>query len=120
LSKEMPKIRYWALYQDHVCGCAIRIARDGFALLPIPRVVVNVATASLDTSTGHLTPTMILAVSFLRDALGRLNIDACDPSDAMVNFDHRMKFKKTSGFEAVEPTSASEAWMRSQAPSKRR
>jgi hypothetical protein len=119
-TKDMPKGRYWELYQDHVCGCAIRVARDTFALLPVPRVVVNVATPALDRSTGHIQPTTILAVSFLREVLARLNIDACDPSDSMVNFDHRMKFKKTTGFDPVEAITTSDQFVRAQAPSKKR
>jgi hypothetical protein len=111
--KAMPPSKYWALYQDHVCSCAIRVARETFALLPIPRVVVNVSAPMLDTRTGHVEPTTILGVNFLRSTLQRLNLDTLDPSDSMQNFGHRMKFKKTAGFERVEPVRAADAWANS-------
>lgn len=33
--------------------------------------------------------------------LTRLNFEHLDPSDALQNFPHKMKFKKTSGFENI-------------------
>lgn len=32
--KPMPKSRFYEIYQDYVCGCALRVARELFALLP--------------------------------------------------------------------------------------
>lgn len=37
----------------------------------------------------------------LRETLDRVNLDLVDPPDTMVNFIHRMSFKKTNGFEGV-------------------
>lgn len=111
-TKAMSPAKYWALYQDHVCSCAIRIARETFALLPVSRVVVNVGTSATDTSTGHLTDVTYLAVHFTRPALERLNFAAIDPSDSMKHFDHRMQFKKTSGFTPVEPITLADQWVR--------
>ena len=110
-SKEMPPGRYWAMFQDHVCGAAIRLARETFAVLPISRVIVNIRRNQLNTVTGHDEPATILAVHFLRQALGRLNFDTIDPSDSMKNFSFRMKFKKTSGFEPVDPITTEEQWV---------
>ncbi|WP_197076535.1 DUF4236 domain-containing protein [Domibacillus indicus] len=39
--KEMPKTKYFDITQDYVCSCAIRIARDMFAILPFETVVVH-------------------------------------------------------------------------------
>jgi hypothetical protein len=41
-------------------------------------------------------------VKIYRETLSRLNLDAIDCSDAMQNFEHRMKFLKTAGFQPVE------------------
>jgi hypothetical protein len=84
--KPLPVSRYWEIYQDHVCGCAVRVARELMALVPVPRAVVNVAAPMLDTSTGNIVPTTILAVSFQRDGLDRVNFDAADPTDVLKNF----------------------------------
>lgn len=112
LTKSVPAGVYWALYQDYVCGCALRIAREVFALLPLPRVVVNVARTALDTSTGHMTGTDILAVSIPRETAATLRYETLDPSDSLTHFDHRMKFKKTSGFEPIEAMTADESFVR--------
>lgn len=110
-SKAFPAGKYWALYQDHVCSCALRLARETFGVLPVARVIVNVNMPRLDTSTGHLCTDTILAVGFVRDVVQRLNLADLDPSDSLKNFHHRMKFKKTAGFDAVEPMTFDEQWV---------
>jgi len=110
-SKELPPAKYWALYQDHVCSCAIRVARETFAVLEVERCIVNVKTPRINRATGHVEPDCILAVRFTRKGLSNLRLESIDPSDSMRNFDHRMKFKKATGFETVEPSSTDEAWV---------
>ena len=85
-----------------MCSCAIRIARDMFALLPLTIVVVHAVDNILNSETGHHEDATILSVVFERDTLNRLNFADIDPSDAMNNFRHNMKFLKTSGFKPVE------------------
>lgn len=65
----------------------------------------------INSSTGHKEVPTILAVHFTRDALTRLNFAAIDPSDALKNFPHRMKFKKTTGFDPVDDMTADEQWI---------
>ena len=101
--KKMPVGRGWDLYQDHVCSAAIRVARDTYGLLPLEMVFVEVENDLLDTSTGHLEPSVILSVAIPRTTLDRLNLSTIDPSDALDNFVHRMMFRKTKGFAPVEP-----------------
>ncbi len=110
-TKQMAAGKYWALHQDFVCSCALRAARETFATLPISRVIVNVRATRLDTSTGHHRATTLLAVHFARPDLARLDMDAIDPSDSMKNFPHRMKFKKSTGFEPVEDITVDEQWV---------
>ncbi len=110
-TKKLALGTYWGYYQDYVCGCALRVAREVYALLPLPRVVVNVCTPGIDSSTGHECVQTVLAVSIPRGTLMALNFDALDPSDAMRNFSPRMKFKKTTGFEPVDPIHADEAFV---------
>lgn len=101
--KALPKGRYNELYQDHVCSAVLRVARDIFAILPIEATVVTAKDTLLNTGTGHLEEQAILSVAIPRKTLEQLNLQCIDPSDSMDNFVHRMDFKKTKGFQSVEP-----------------
>ena len=105
-TSNMPKSQYWQLYQDYVCGIALRVARETFALVPTSLVVPTVMDNILNPSTGHLEDTPILSVAIPRATLDTLNVDSVDPSDAMSNFVHNMKFMKTKGFTQVERVDA--------------
>jgi hypothetical protein len=100
--KDMTKTRYYDLVQDYVCSCALRIARDITSLLPVEKVVVHAVDSFLNTSTGCNEDITILSAVFDRDTLKGLDFHLLDPSDALENFRHNMKFQKTSGFKAVE------------------
>jgi hypothetical protein len=110
-TKAMPAGRYWSLYQHHVCSCALRSANETFAVLPVSRVIVNIGTVRVNTATGHPEMATVLAVHFSRNVLQGLNLDNIDSFDAMKNFPHRMKLKKTAGFEAVTPMTSDEQWV---------
>jgi len=98
----MPKGRFFGIYQDYVCGCVLRVARELFALLPTGIVMVTAIGNLLNTQTGYLEEKPILSVAIPRETLEGLNIDGVDPSDLMSNFVHRVSFHKTKGFRAVE------------------
>ncbi|ADR37375.1 hypothetical protein Ocepr_1923 [Oceanithermus profundus DSM 14977] len=100
--KKMPKTKFYELYQDYVCGAVLRVSRESFALLPIQMVIVTAVSEILNSKTGYLENRPILSVAIPRKTLERLNFAALDPSDAMDNFLHRMKFQKTKGFLPVE------------------
>lgn len=100
--RNMTKTAYYQLEQDYVCSCAIRIARDLFALLPVSRVLIHATDEQLNTATGYPERVTILSVLIDRPTLLRLNLERIDCSDAMENFQHRMKFLKTRGFQPVE------------------
>lgn len=100
--KDMPKAKYWALYQDHVCSAALRVGRELFALLPIRVAFVHVAAAGVDSATGHHATVPILSTMFEREPFLKLNFDRIDPSDAVGKLTHRMSFKKTAGFSPIE------------------
>jgi Protein of unknown function (DUF4236) len=100
--KNLTKTAYYDIYQDYVCSCALRIARDMFALLPVSNVFVHAYEDQLNTATGHQEKVAILTVRYDKPTLERLNFANLDPSDALTNFEHQMKFKKTKGFEGVK------------------
>ena len=100
--KKMPKTRFYELYQDYVCGGVLRVAREVCALLPVDRVIVSAVGELLNSQTGYLDKRPILSVVVPRETLNKLNFALLDPSDAMSNFVHQMKFMKTKGFQPIE------------------
>lgn len=106
--KQMPKTGFYALYQDYVCSCVLRVARGLFALLPTEMVLVHAIGTLLNTKTGYMEEAPILSVAIARQTLEMLNLDMLDPSDSMSNFVHRMAFKTMKGFGAVERLSPSD------------
>jgi hypothetical protein len=107
-TKKMTKTKFYALYQDHLCSCVLRLARELFALLPVEMVIVDVVSDLLNSQTGYMEEKTILSVAIPQETLGRINLERVDPSDSLNNFVHRMKFRKTRGFQAVEAIDASE------------
>ncbi|WP_244226796.1 DUF4236 domain-containing protein [Paenibacillus protaetiae] len=100
--KPMTKTAYFDLYQDYVCSCVLRIARDMFAILPFEQVYIHAMDHQINSSTGHMEHVTILSVKIDRPTLNKLHFDAIDCSDSMQNFTHNMKFVKTTGFKPVE------------------
>jgi len=99
--KKMPVGQFYEIYQDYVCGCVLRTARELFAALPIDAVIVTAMGEVLNTSSGHVEVQPIVSAAIPRRTLVRLNFDALDPSDSLRNFTHRMDFRKTKGFLPV-------------------
>lgn len=100
--KKMPNGAFNELYQDYVCSCVLRVARELFSILPEEMVFVTAVDKLLNSKTGHTDISPILSVAVSRDTLKSLNIMSIDPSDSMSNFIHNMSFKKAKGFEIVE------------------
>lgn len=100
--KEMSKTAYYDIMQDYVCSCAIRLAREMFAALPVETVTVHAVDLMLDTTTGHDTEETILSVCFERNRFLDINFERIDPSDFIGTFTHNMRFAKTTGFKPVE------------------
>ncbi|MEH7308234.1 DUF4236 domain-containing protein [Neobacillus drentensis] len=100
--KNMPISKYYDIQQDYVCSCTLRIARDMFALLPLDIIIIHALDSQLNTSTGYHEDIVVLSVKIDRSTLNRLNFDTIDCSDSMVNFEHKMNFRKTKGFAPVE------------------
>lgn len=100
--KELTKTAYYDLEQDYVCSCAVRLAREIFAILPVGGVIVHAVDTVLDTATGNDTETTILSVLFEREKFETANFDRIDPSDFVNSFTCNMKFTKTAGFKPVK------------------
>lgn len=100
---KMPQGQFNELYQDYVCSVALRVAGDLFQFLPFDEVYVTCQATMLNSKTGHQELSPILSAQFIRASFTRLNLDNIDPSDSMSNFNHVMSFKKTKGFQVIEP-----------------
>ena len=104
--KSMPKARFHELYQDYVCGCVLRVAREVLALLPVDAVIVTAMVSGVQTSTGTEAVTPVLSVATPRHDVERIDFARLDPSDSMENFTHRgdvMASRKSGGFVAIVP-----------------
>jgi hypothetical protein len=101
--KRMSSAQFYGIYQDYVCSCVLRVARELLALLPLNMVFVHAEGEIRNSTTGHQTLCTILSAAMPRATLERLNIDNIDPSDAMNNFVHQMNYSRSKGFDAVIP-----------------
>lgn len=63
----MPKTKFNEIYQDYVCSCALRIAREVFNLLPnTQNTHIDVKSTELNDSTGNMEEIIILSVDIDR------------------------------------------------------
>ena len=95
-AKSLPPEQYNPLLQDYVCGCAIRIARDMFALLPLRHLIVDAENNGQE----------ILSVDFVRRKFLPLDFESIDASDTVEQFEHAMDFNLNSGFSPITPLDA--------------
>lgn len=101
--KAMPKTKYNELFQDCVCSLSIALAKILLSTLPLEIVFVNISKNTLNSQTGHTEEKPILSVAISNKTLSKINLGNIDPSDCIKNFVHHIKFKKSSGFESVDP-----------------
>lgn len=90
-ARSLPAEQYNLLLQDYVCGCAIRVARDMFALLPLRHIIVDAEDSGRD----------ILSVDFTKKAFEQLEFETLDASDAVEQFQHEMDFDAHRGFAPI-------------------
>src|ERR1035438_10438782 len=76
--KPMPKGRFHEIYQDYVCGCVLRVAREVFAMLPVETLLVTALADLLDSRTGHTAEQPVLSAAMTRAVITRLNFEKLD------------------------------------------
>lgn len=104
--KPMQKARFHEIYQDYVCSCVLRVAREVFALLPIDLVIVTAAVAGKGDAVNASIEIPVLSAAMPRAAFEGLDFATLDPSDAIMAFAHRgdvAASRKTGEFVAVVP-----------------
>ena len=104
--KNMSATKFNELYQDYVCSCILRVARETLAYLPVNLVVVNAIGEIYNSATGITKEEVIVSVAISPNKLNEINFDLIDPSDSMKNFICNMKFGKTTGFTPVQKIEA--------------
>ena len=98
--KPMPRSRFHEIYQDHVCGCILRVAREIFALLPVECVLITATVDTTASATGQPVEQPVMSVAIPRAAAANLDYGQLDPSDTLESFIHRGDFKATRKTEA--------------------
>jgi hypothetical protein len=104
--KPMPKGRFHEIYQDYVCGCMLRVAREVFAMLPVETLLITALADLLDWRTGHSAEQPVLSAAMPRTVIARLNFEKLDSSKALENFRYRGDLetsRKSSGFQPITP-----------------
>src|SRR5262245_42248523 len=104
--KAMPKARFHEIYQDYLCGCVLRVAREVFARLPVDIVLLTAVVDAIETSTGQIAEAPVLSVVMPRSVVAQLAFDLLDPSDTMENFQRRGDLKasrKSETFQTITP-----------------
>ena len=101
--RPMSKTRFYEVYQDYVCGATVRVAREIFAFLPVPQVIVTAVIPTYNKQTGQPINSPVLSVHFTRETMQLINWRHVDPSESLNNFQHRMDFKKLKGLQPIEP-----------------
>ena len=90
------------LIQDYVCSSSLRIAKELFLTLPINNVIIHAYDTIINSATGNNEDIIMLSVEISESNFSKLNLDKIDPSDAIEEFNHKMKFTKSNGFGSVE------------------
>jgi hypothetical protein len=104
--KPMPKSQFHEIYQDYVCACVFRMAREVFAMLPVMTMLVTALADVLDPITGQYLERPVLSVAMPRKTVAGLNFENVSATNAVDGFVHRGNFKvsrKAGAFQPIVP-----------------
>jgi hypothetical protein len=104
--KPMPKGRFHEIYQDYICSCMLRVAREVFALLPVNTLLVTASADLTDAKTGVESEQPVLSAVMPRTTTEQLHFEQLEPSNALDVFEYRGDFKasrKEGAFKAITP-----------------
>ncbi len=106
-TKRLPAARQMEIYQDFVCGIALRAARELTAVLPLRSVFCDVTAPVFDSRTGKYVHVVVLSMHCPAPAISPLRIDfsRVDASDLVSSMRHQMKLSRGKGFQPVESIS---------------
>ena len=101
--KPMPKSQFHEIYQDYVCACVFRMAREVFAMLPVMTMLVTALADVLDPVTGQYSERPVLSVAMPRKTVAGLNFENVSAANAIDGFVHRGNFKVSRRAGAFQP-----------------
>ncbi|MGG3965864.1 hypothetical protein [Heyndrickxia faecalis] len=106
--RKMGKTMFYAYYQDYVCSCVIRVARDLFALLPIRTVVIHADDTELNTATGMMKRSPFYRYASIGRIFKRLISTALTAPMPLKALSIICIFSKQKGFKKVNKLNLSE------------
>jgi len=109
--RPIPKSRFHEIYQDYVCSCVLRLAREVFALLPVDNLILTAVVDGIDPRTGHTIELPVLSLAAGRSEIEGLDFEHLDPSDAVQSLPHRgdvMTSRRSETFVPIIPLSAAD------------
>lgn len=103
-TKKLPANQQMEIYQDFVCGVALRVARELCAVLPLQNVYCDVRAPVFDSRTGTTPDLLVLSVLCPAEVTneGSTNFARVDASDLVSSFRHEMKLTRGKGFLPVQ------------------
>jgi hypothetical protein len=104
--QQMPPGRFQDLYENYICGCVLRVARETFGLLPAETLLITAFIDTFDSSTGRNMEIPVLSVATLREQVSRMQFEGLSPSETIEDLLHHgdpKPSRKMSGFEPIEP-----------------
>lgn len=101
--RAMPKSQFHQLYQDYICACVIRMAREVFAMLPIQAILVTALADVIDGSSEQITDQPVLSVAVGRKALRSIDFDKTTAAAAIESMPHRGDIKASRGRGSFKP-----------------
>lgn len=106
--KSMPKDRFYAIYQNYLCSCVLRISREILSLLPVDSVLITASAELHNQDTGEVLEQPVLCLAIPRAVVIGLNFDELNSSNVLTHFEHRGDFtisRKSKNFAPITPLS---------------
>lgn len=93
---------YNNLVRDYIAGCAVRIARELFALIPIDEVVVHIVDHKFNTNNRINEKLTVLSADIKRNAIESLDVDNLTPIDILGALKYNMNFNDYDGLQIID------------------
>lgn len=99
--KDMSASKFNELYLEHICSCAIRIAKEITLYFPVSYITITVVSHDLNRATGHHQNNIILSVLINPKQINQLNLASVSVIETIKSFKNNLKFTKSNGFASV-------------------
>lgn len=93
---------YNNLVKDYISGCAVRIARELFALIPIKEVIVHIVDHKFNTDSRINEKLTVFSADIKRELIENLDIDKLTPFDILENSKYSINFNEYDGLQITD------------------